>query len=326
MKIAIIGATGLVGRTILEILWEKGYLENNEIILYASAKSSGMIVCVHNHSYIVRKLCDESIDNDISFALFSAGTKVSIEWAKKFTKNGTYVIDNSSAFRRQRNIPLVVPEINIHTISPKTRIISNPNCSTILLSLPLFALHRKFYAKRIVVSTYQAVSGAGMKGLQDLKNNTTEKFTHPIQNNLIPQIDRFLTDGNTFEEDKLSYEIKKIFEDKNIKLSATAVRVPIENCHSESVNIEFEKSVNLNQAKYELSKMNGLTLLNENYLPTPKIANQKNDVFVGRVRIDKTQKNTLNLFLCGDNIRKGAALNAIEIMENIIKNHYNLQN
>ena len=324
MKIAIIGATGLVGRTILEILWEKGYLENNEIILYASAKSSGMIVCVHNHSYIVRKLCDENIDNDISFALFSAGTKVSIEWAKKFTKNGAYVIDNSSAFRRQKNIPLVVPEINIHTISPKTRIISNPNCSTILLSLPLFALHRKYGIKRVIVSTYQAVSGAGMKGIQDLQNQTIEKFSQHIHNNLIPQIDRFLTDGNTFEEDKLSFEIKKIFGDKTIMVSATAVRVPILNCHSESVNIELKEPFDLDTIKSELSAFKGINIVDNTTLPTPALANNKDDVFIGRIRLDRTRKNCLNLFLCGDNIRKGAALNAIQIMETILNKYYSL--
>ena len=324
MKIAIVGATGLVGRTMLQILHERGFTNSHEIILYASKKSSGTLISVSNKTYIVRELTLENIDKNISFALFSAGATISNLWAKEFTKNGAFVIDNSSAFRRKKHIPLVVPEINANEITLKTKIIANPNCSTILLSIPLFAIHSQFNIKRVIVSTYQAVSGAGMKAINDFKNNTNNKLPFPIYNNLIPKIDTMLQNGYTFEEDKLSYEINKIIKPSKIKLTATAVRVPIENCHSESVNIEFYKKINLNIIENILKTTKGLKLIsdNESTIPMPIIANNKNDIYVGRIRKDYSNKNSINLFLCGDNIRKGAALNAIQIMEYILKTFY----
>jgi len=321
MKIAIIGATGLVGRTMLNILHEHGFTKNNEIILYASNKSSGSLISIENQTFIVRELSKQNIDKDISFALFSAGSNVSLCFAKEFAKNGSYVIDNSSAFRRKKNIPLIVPEINMDSLCIKNKIIANPNCSTILLSLPLHALHQKYSVKRVIVSTYQAVSGAGKTAIDDLENNTTNKLSYPIQNNLIPQIDKFCDDNYTCEEYKLRFEICKIFSNKNIKVTATAVRVPVKNCHAESINIEFKKKPNINKIKEILSNTPGVKFLDDR-LPMPIVASEKDDIYVGRIRLDKTHKNCINMFLCGDNIRKGAALNAVQIMEEIIQKFY----
>lgn len=322
MKIAIVGATGLVGETILKILDEKGYTKNNEILLYTSSKSSGLLITINQKTYITRELTIENIDKTISFAIFSAGSSVSTKWAKEFVKNGAFVIDNSSAFRRYKNIPLVIPEINASLVTPSTKIIANPNCSTILLALPIYYLLKSFKIKRIVVSTYQAVSGAGRTALKDLSNNTNNKLSYKIQNNLIPQIDKFLKNGSTFEEDKISFEVKKILNDNNIKISATAVRVPIQNCHSESVNIEFENKVTINQIKNILSKIEGVKYLENNQLPMPLTSKNQDEIFIGRVRKDSSQKNSFNMFLCFDNLRKGAALNAIQIMDFIIENYY----
>jgi len=322
MKIAIIGATGLVGQTMLKILDEHGFTKNNEIILYASEKSSGTILSTETKSYIVRKLAHDTIEKDLTFALFSAGSSVSQLWAKEFIKNGTIVIDNSNAFRRNKNVPLVVPEINANEINLKTKLISNPNCSTILLSLPIHTINKVYKIKRIIVSTYQATSGAGKRGIDDLINNTTNKFPYKIQNNLIPEIGTTLSNGYTLEEDKLSYEIKKIINKSSFTLSATAVRVPIKNCHSESVNIEFYSPININNIIKILSSTKGISCSNNISLPMPLLSDGKDEIFVGRVRKDYSTKNAINLFLCGDNIRKGAALNAIEIMEYILKTYY----
>lgn len=324
MKIAIIGATGLVGRTVLSLLDEQGYLKNNEIMLYASEKHSNCKFSYKDYTFVIRKLCQENIDKNISFAFFCAGSAISKLWANIFTQNGTIVIDNSSAYRRFKNIPLVIPEINADSINLSHKIIANPNCSTIGMCLVLYYLQQLANIKRVVVSTYQAVSGAGQKGINDLMNNTNYKFTYPIKNNLLPHIDIFLKNGYSKEEDKMIFETSKILG-KKLALTATAVRVPIKNCHSESINIEFEKSISINKIQQHLSNKPGIVLLDDtqNFLyPMPVQADGKNGVFVGRIRKDYSQKNSINLFICFDNLRKGAGLNAVQIMKKYIEKFY----
>ena len=318
MKISIIGATGLVGREIIKILSEKNLINGNTIYLYASEKSAGKKLKVGSKFLKVMPLSLSTI-LPCDFALFSAGSLVSKMFAKEFTKKGAFVIDNSSAFRRKNNVPLVVPQINGNTITNKTKIIACPNCSTIGLVLPLFCLLKHAEIERIVVSTYQAVSGAGKKAIEDLNNGTTKKLNEPIKNNLIPQIDHFLYSGNTFEEDKMIYETQKILNRK-INISSTCVRVPIQNCHSESVNITFNKPFSAKMAKNLLKNGQKIELLP---LPMPTLANGSNNVFVGRIRKDYSFKNTLNMFLCFDNLRVGASLNVVSIMEYIILNKIN---
>ena len=324
MIIAIVGATGLVGRTILNILYQKGYTQNNEILLYASTKSAGTNITINNQTFYVQELTHKTINPHISFAFFSAGGTVSKTWAKEFTKNGTIVIDNSNAYRRCKNVPLVVPEINFNSIGLNHKILANPNCSTIGLCVALAKLHSINPIKRLIVSTYQAVSGGGQKGITDLQTGTCNKFTYPIKNNLIPHIDKFLNNGYTLEEDKLRFETSKIFNSK-INLCATAVRVPVLNCHAESVNIEFTNKIYLTKLKQILLSTSGVTLLDDtinNLYPMPQIANNTDNVFVGRVRKDYTTPNSYNMFLCFDNLRKGAALNAVQIMQKYIECFY----
>ena len=324
MIIAIIGATGLVGRTMLNILNEEGFLDNNQIILYASKKSANQTISINNHCFVVKELCSNNIEPNISFALFSAGSSVSKQWAKQFTKNGTIVIDNSNAFRRNKNVPLVIPEINFNSVNLNNKIIANPNCSTIGLCMAIYSMNKYIPIKRLVVSTYQAVSGAGQLGINDLQNNSAKKFTYPISNNLIPHIDKFLPNGYTLEEDKLMFEISKIFRIK-IPISATCVRVPIQNCHSESVNLQFAKHMTITKLKQVLASTNGVTILDDtknNLYPMPMQANNTNQVFVGRIRKDTSAPNTFNIFLSFDNLRKGAAVNAVQIMKSYIKKFY----
>lgn len=328
MKIAIVGATGLVGRTMLEILSEKNLIENNKIYLYASARSAGKIISVAGHNFVVREL-DEDLIEKVDFALFSAGKVVSKQYAPLFAKMGAYVIDNSSAFRRYKNVPLVVPEINFCDIDEKTRIIANPNCSTIALAIPMFAIGKIAQIKRIIVSTYQAVSGAGQGGLLDLEYGTTNKFPHPIADNLIPHIDKFLPNGYTFEEDKMQFELKKILHDPTIKITTTAVRVPITNSHSESVNIELSQRVSITRIKQTLSNQEGVLVTDNpatNLYPMPKLSNLTDNILVGRIRKDYSLQNSYNIFLCMNNIRKGAALNAVQIMQKLIQKTQNTKN
>lgn len=324
MKIAIIGATGLVGRTVLEILDEQGYLINNDIILYASNKHANCKFSYKNYTFVINKLCDETIDKNISFAFFCASTATSKLWAKKFAQNQTIVIDNSNAFRRFKNIPLVIPEINMDCVGLSHKIISNPNCSTIGLCLVLSALKKLCPIQRVVVSTYQAVSGAGQKGIDDLLNNKSNKFVYPIYNNLLPHIDIFLKNGYTKEENKIIFESSKILGEK-LAITATAVRVPIKNCHSESINIQFKKPISVKKIRENLASKPGIVLLDDspnNLYPMPIQANGKDGVFVGRIRKDFSQKNSINLFICFDNLRKGAGLNAVQIMARYIEKFY----
>lgn len=326
MKIAIIGATGLVGRTVLKILDEHGYITGNQIVLYASNKHKNQTLEYKNQQFCIRELCQQNIDKDISFAFFCAGTPISKVWTKEFAKNQTIIIDNSNAFRRYKNIPLVIPEINMNSIQLTNKIIANPNCSTIGMCLVLFYLQNLAPIRRVVVSTYQAVSGAGQKGIDDLINNTSSKFNYQINNNLLPHIDKFLYNGYTKEEDKMMFETSKILN-KKIPICATAVRVPIKNCHSESINIEFTKPVSVKKIREYLSNKSGIVLLDDpanNLYPMPQQANEKNSVFVGRIRKDYSQKNSINLFICFDNVRKGAGLNAVQIMTNYIQKFYSI--
>lgn len=321
MNIAIVGATGLVGQTVLQILGEKNMLSGNNIFLFATEKSNGKILKYKNFEFAVRTLCIENLQTHFDFAIFSAGSNVSKVWAKKFVQKGAVVIDNSSAFRRMKNVPLVVPEINFDDISSKTKIIANPNCSTIGLSLPIFAISCVKKINRIIVSTYQAASGAGNSGILDLENKTKNKFPYVLTDNLIPQIDKFLPSGYSFEEDKLMFELNKILH-SDIKISATAVRVPISNCHSESVNIELEKSCSKKAFVSCFEDTSGITLiddLSKNLYPMPIFAQKTDNILVGRIRKDKSQKNCYNMFLCMNNIRKGAALNAVQILEKYIQ-------
>lgn len=320
MKIAIVGATGLVGREMLKILHEKNLIENNNIFLYASKHSAGKIVEIAERKFCVLELCPENIEK-VDYALFSAGSKVSKEYAKQFAKLGAFVIDNSSAFRRHKNVPLVVPEINFEDILPTTKIIANPNCSTICLALPMFAIAKMRKIKRIVVSTYQAVSGAGQVGILDLENNTNNKFPYKITDNLIPQIDVFKSNGYTFEEDKIIFELKKILHNQKIKITSTAVRVPISNCHSESVNITLCSTASVQSIKNWMTSQSGVLLVDNpetQLYPMPKLAALTDNVLVGRIRKDYSNRNSFNMFLCMNNLRKGAALNAVQILEKLI--------
>ena len=321
MKIAIVGATGLVGRKMIDCLKKYKYCNEN-IELFSSNKSSGSIIKIGKNNIVVKELKHDNLSKKYDYVLFSAGASVSRLWAKEFVKRGAVVIDNSSAFRRGKR-PLVVPEINANTITPNTKIIANPNCSTIGVSLPLFALNREYKIISILVSTYQAVSGAGKTAIDDLKHGTTNKLYYKIKNNLIPQIDIALKDGYTFEENKMEYELKKILGSKSIKIASTCVRVPIINCHSECVNVKLNKRPNIKKIKELLGSFDGIKVVDDlpyNKYPMPMLANGKSDVFVGRIRVDHSNKNSINFFVCFDNLLKGAALNAVQIMDYLVKN------
>ena len=335
MKLAIIGATGLVGRTVIKVLEEKN-LPIDEYIFFASSKSKGKKIKLLNKEYIVQELVSTSFDEHIDYAIFCAGGNISKTFAPIAVSKGTIVIDNSSFFRMNENVPLIVPEINKTEINNHNGIISNPNCSSIQAVLPLKPLDSKYNIKRIVYSTYQAVSGAGYKGVNDLKNGienyyldsnnlgsnklkyNLQKFPYPIFNNCIPHIDDFLDNGYTKEEEKMINETKKILKNPNLKITATTVRVPVFNCHSESINIEFENDFNLNELKNILSTFPGITLKDdiENIsYPTTLDGNNNNQVYVGRIRRDFSVKSGINLWTVSDNLRKGAATNAVQILE-----------
>lgn len=324
-NVAIVGATGKVGRTFLEVLEKRNFPINN-LYLYASKKSAGLKLNFKNKEFEVIELIEENIREDIDFAFFSAGGDTSLKFSPIFAKKNAIVIDNSSAFRMDPNIPLIVPEVNGEDALNNNRIIANPNCSTIQAVVALKPLHDKFKIKRIIYSTYQAVSGAGNYGVKDLNvddENNLNKFQYLIKGNLIPQIDVFLDNGYTKEEMKMINETKKILKDNSLKITATCVRVPVENSHSESINIEFENSVTLDGILNELKNSKGLILMDDiqtNTYPMPKYISGKDEVYVGRVRIDESCNNSINIWVVTDNILKGAALNAIQIAEYIIEN------
>ena len=348
MKLAIIGATGLVGRTVIKVLEEKN-LPIDEYFFLASSKSKGKKIKLLNKEYIVQELLSTSFDNHIDYAIFCAGGNISKKFAPIAVSKGTIVIDNSSYFRMNKDVPLIVPEINKEEIKNHKGIISNPNCSTIQAILPLKPLNDKYKIKRIVFSTYQAVSGAGYKGINDLKKGienyylnehnlikdnfnkdnlnknkikyNLKKFPYPIFNNCIPHIDDFLENGYTKEEEKMINETKKILNLPNLKITATTVRVPVFNCHSESINIEFEDEFNLNELKNILSTSSGIIVkddIKNAVYPTTLDSNNKNQVFVGRIRRDFSIKSGINLWTVSDNLRKGAATNAIQILEYLL--------
>ncbi len=335
-NVAVVGATGMVGRKFLEVLTER-QLPVENYYLFASAKSAGKEIDFMGKPHKVIELCEKNItDKKIDIALFSAGGEVSKQFAPVFAKHGTLVIDNSNAWRRDPRVPLVVPECNAEDINWHRNIIANPNCSTIQAVVALKPLHTAFGIKRIVYSTYQAVSGAGVKGFDDLKNGikgeAPKKFPYPIFGNCIPHIDVFLENGYTREEDKMIFETKKILNDQNIKVTATCVRVPVYYGHSESVNVEFEKPCTVEKVKEVLSSAEGVIVQDDvSALVYPMAINAENkdQVFVGRIRKDDTVESGVNLWIVADNIRKGAATNAVQIAQKAIemdavKDRYNV--
>jgi aspartate-semialdehyde dehydrogenase len=326
MKIAVVGATGLVGTKMIQVLEERNF-PVTELIPVASEKSIGKEVVYKGKIYKVVGM-QTAIEMHPDVALFSAGGTTSLEWAPKFAAAGITVIDNSSAWRMDPTKKLVVPEINADVLSAHDKIIANPNCSTIQMVVALNPLHKKYGIKRIVVSTYQSVSGTGVKAVEQLMgervgSDVAKAYAHPIDLNLIPQIDSFLDTGYTKEEMKMVNETCKIMRDDTIKVSATTVRVPVKGGHSESVNVEFLNDFKLEEVKEILSKAEGI-ILQDNPIagvyPMPLYAEGKDEVFVGRLRRDETQPNTLNMWIVADNLRKGAATNAIQIAEYLVKN------
>ena len=319
-KIAIVGATGLVGRTALKVYEEKNF-SNLKFSLFSSKKSAGTKLKFLNTDFIVRELTDSSFDEKFDFALFSAGAETSQHFAPIAASKGCIVIDNSSAFRMDDKVPLIVPEVNFEDAKNHHNIIANPNCSTIQAVVALKPLDDKFKIKRIVYSTYQAVSGAGKLGLQDLEQHSTLKFQHPIYDNCLPQIDTFLVNHYTKEEMKMVNETRKILKHPTLPITATAVRVPVTNCHGESINVVFEKSFKLTDIFNTLKSAPGIVVqddIENNIYPISSNVNGHDEVFVGRIRKDFSIKNGLNLWIVADNLRKGAASNAIQIIEKMI--------
>lgn len=329
MKIAVVGATGLVGSKMLEILAERNF-PVSELIPVASEKSLGKSVAFKGKSYPV-VLPQTAIAMKPALALFSAGGGTSLDWAPKFAEAGIRVIDNSSAWRMDPNKKLVVPELNADVLTPDDFIIANPNCSTIQMVVALNPLHLKFGIKRVVVSTYQSVTGTGKKGYDQLmaerqgQEPTTKAYAYPIDLNLIPQVDVFLENGYTKEEMKMVNETKKIMRDDDIQVTATTVRVPVIGGHSESVNVEFHKDFHLHEISEILRASPGIVVEDEPEIflyPMPINAHNKDAVFVGRIRRDFTQAKTLNFWVVSDNLRKGAATNAIQIAEVLLQKGY----
>jgi len=320
-KIAIIGATGLVGSIMLKVLEEKN-LTHNEIILAASEKSVGKKITIANKELTIISV-EDAIAAAPDFALFSAGSAASLQHAPQFAKKGTVVIDNSSAWRNFDEIPLVVPQINGDVIKPTDKIIANPNCSTIQMVMALAPLHQKYGLKRVVVSTYQSVSGTGVKAVNQLMKERAgedceKAYPHPIDMNLFPHGGTFEPNGYTTEEMKLVTETRKILRAPQIQITATVVRVPVVGGHSEAINAEFEHEFEIDEVVKLLKNFKGIKILDnpdKNEYPMPLTAHHKDEVFVGRIRRDESQPKTLNLWVVADNLRKGAATNAVEIME-----------
>lgn len=325
MKIAVVGATGLVGQKMLEILEERNF-PVSELILVASEKSIGKSVFFKGKEVQVLSM-EAGILTKPAIALFSAGGTVSLKYAPEFAKQGTFVIDNSSAWRMHPGHKLIVPEINASVLEMADKIIANPNCSTIQMVLALSGLHKKFKVQRIVVSTYQSVSGTGQKAVAQLLNERKGMkgepvYPHPIDLNCLPQVDVFLEDGYTKEEMKLVNETRKILGDQHIGISATCVRVPVMGGHSESVNVTFEYKFSLEEIRNILSQTPGVEIIDspsKSEYPMPIYAAGKDGVFVGRIRMDDSHPNTLNMWIVADNLRKGAATNAVQIAEYLAK-------
>lgn len=324
-KIALVGATGLVGSVMIKVLEERGF-QDIEFIPVASSKSVGKKVTFCGNEYSIVSM-EDAISKAPDIAIFSAGGTTSLQFAPKFAEKGTIVIDNSSAWRMFDYIPLIVPQINGDILTPADKIIANPNCSTIQMVMALAPLHNKYKIKRIVVSTYQSVTGSGIKGVDQLNYERTDlphvkAYPHQIDLNLIPHGGSFEPDGYTSEETKLVNETRKILRDESIQVSATVVRVPVFGGHSESVNVEFYNEFDIKEVFTLLNEMDGVTVLDDpsqNLYPMPLTAEGKDDVFVGRIRRDFSQPKTLNLWIVADNLRKGAATNAVEIAQFILK-------
>ncbi len=328
MKVAVVGATGLVGTRMIRLLEERNFPVSS-FIAVASEKSVGRKVSFKGKEYAVITPA-EAIPLQPELALFSAGGQTSIEWAPLFADNGTTVIDNSSAWRMDPGKKLIVPEVNGHVLTAGDKIIANPNCSTIQMVLVLKPLHDAYNIKRVVVSTYQSVSGTGAKAIEQLMAERAGQpanrvYPHPIDLNILPQIDVFMENGYTREEMKMVKETCKIMGDDNIRVTATAVRVPVIGGHSESVNIEFENEFDLQEVKHLLGSASGITVQDDpgnSFYPMPLYAEGNDEVFVGRIRRDETQARTLNCWIVADNLRKGAATNAIQIAEMLLKNKF----
>ena len=325
MKVAVVGATGLVGGKMLEVLSERNF-PLTELIPVASEKSVGQEVRYKGKSFkVVGNATAVAMKPDI--ALFSAGGSTSLEWAPKFAEAGCTVVDNSSAWRMDPAKKLIVPEINAHVLGKNDKIIANPNCSTIQMVMVLNPLHKKYKIKRVVVSTYQSVSGTGKKAVDQLMNERkgvdgAKAYPYVIDLNVLPHIDVFLENGYTKEEMKMVNETRKIMGDDSIRVTSTTVRVPVKGGHSESVNVEFEKDFDLSEVRSMLSDMPGVVVVDDPSTlkyPMPIDAENKDDVFVGRIRRDESQPNTLNCWIVSDNLRKGAATNAVQIAEYLVR-------
>ena len=326
MKIAVVGATGMVGTVVLKLLEERQF-PITELIPVASERSVGEKISYEGADYSIVSLT-AAVEMQADIAIFSAGVDTSLEWAPKFADAGTIVIDNSSAWRMDPTKKLVIPEINASELTKEDMIIANPNCSTIQLVMALFPLHKSYKMKRVVISTYQSVSGTGVKAVQQFENETKGvkgemAYPYPISRNALPHCDIFLKNGYTKEEMKLAKEPQKILNDQTFAITATAVRIPTSGGHSESVNVEFENDFELREVRTILSKAPGVTVQDNpdtNTYPMPIYAHGKDDVFVGRIRRDETLPNTLNMWIVSDNLRKGAATNAIQIAEYLVAN------
>ena len=327
MKIAVVGATGMVGNVMLKVLEERN-LPINKLLLVASERSVGTELIYQNKKIKVIGL-NEALNAIPDIALFSAGGSTSLEWAPKFASLGTTVIDNSSAWRMEKDIKLIVPEINANLLSSEDKIIANPNCSTIQMVMALAPIHKKFKIKRLVISTYQSITGTGVKAVKQLKNEMSGKsgenaYPHQIHKNALPHCDIFLENNYTREEMKLVHETHKILGDDKVAITATAVRIPVVGGHSESVNVEFENHFEINQIQKILSQTPGIEILDDpkkNKYPMPINAEGKDTVYVGRLRRDNSIPNGVNLWIVSDNLRKGAATNTIQIAEYLIKNN-----
>jgi aspartate-semialdehyde dehydrogenase len=325
MKVAVVGATGLVGTQMIRVLEERNF-PVTELIPVASEKSVGKKVTFRGKDYAVVGMQD-AIDMKPQLAIFSAGGGTSKTWAPKFAEAGTTVVDNSSAWRMEPNIKLVVPEVNAHVLTRTDKIIANPNCSTIQMVVALVGMHKAYKVKRIVVSTYQSVTGTGKKALDQLMNERKGiqgemAYPHRIDMNALPHIDVFLDNGYTKEEMKMVNETRKIMEDDTIQVTATTVRVPVVGGHSEAVNVEFEREFELSDVRKILEETPGVIVMDDprnNIYPTPIISQNRDEVFVGRIRRDETQPKTLNMWVVSDNLRKGAATNAIQIAEYMVE-------
>ena len=338
MKIAVVGATGLVGSKMLQVLDEQ-HVHIDELIVAASERSVGKEIVFQGKTYKVVSV-DEAIDKRPDIAIFSAGASASKQYAPSFAANGTFIVDNSSAWRMEKDVPLVVPEINADTITPETHIIANPNCSTIQMVMALAPIHKAYGIKRLVIATYQSVSGSGLKGINQLNNEefagidgvhtvytTTMKpaYPHQIYRNVLPHGGDFCDNGYTTEEEKLVNETRKILRDPNIAVTATVCRVPVTGGHSEAVNVETEKPFEIEDVRRLMAAMPGVVVQDDpsaNLYPMAITSYDKDEVFVGRIRRDYSIENGMNLWIVSDNIRKGAATNAVQIAQYLIRQYF----